>query len=205
MKEMLLGFDARLDWSEIKGQEEIPDPEWFAFPNRATVTDYTWYSAFGGTYVGRGITLPERPFAPRWTGRVQGLWEELEQLQKYAHEKLGSTKYHIIAIAAYLSDSEKAEASVFFCDPGYCNIATPVERDEAWELLGYDVADRYLDNFLDQIFMSGSLFAEWSPYLNTYSLFSTIDMAFCYRDFALLHYDEGHSVEVYSIYRVAIV
>ena len=64
-------------------------------PGRATVTDYEWYTAFGGTYVARGVILPERPLKPRWTGRVHSLWEELEQLQTYAREKLGSAKFDV--------------------------------------------------------------------------------------------------------------
>ena len=181
MEEMLIGFTARLDWSEFK----VPFADYWinSVDSRHWVSLNTsiWLSLFDGDGLAIGTVVPERPSLPKWIGIASGLWEDLERLTSYIKEQRVSYKYHLIAVETYWASDTLVEDNYFLSLASHFHI-TPSQRSPEWQLLGYEVGNCWLETSMEVIFMEQSLFDEWSPYLNDLLLFSNIEAAFRFRD-----------------------
>ncbi len=210
--EVLVGFDARIVWSE----QAAPQPD--AGPggdirNRMMVAEpystdaLTWPSVFDKG-IGIGMDVEWRRHLrqtgvkmPAWTGPVGRTWESLVVMQQYLHEKASEIQqpYWTIAICAYCEED-------YLNDWYFAHDAFRMEsayRDICWPLLGYDVADYSLNSTLST-YWSRKLddLRKWIPRLNEHHLFSVIEDAREYRD----HVDETFGLrdgqEIYGIYHV---
>ncbi|HWM92142.1 MAG TPA: hypothetical protein VN493_15365 [Thermoanaerobaculia bacterium] len=174
---LVLGFDARESPRRLAGSWPPERREGYLYrpdvesPLSADRT--VWPSVFE--------RMPDR--LPAWTGRVQGLWEDLSQLRQAAS---GVDDCWLVAFAVDLAScSERAERELEeylsgFTPggqpgprPGPQEIASPHALDSGWEWLGCDVSDFFGTSGLSNTGFPdiGTLRPEWGPRLNCHHLF----------------------------------
>lgn len=174
---LVLGFDAREPPGRLAGAWPPERKERFLYRLDAesplAADPDVWPSIFE--------RLPDR--RPAWTGRVQGLWEDLSQLREAAH---GIEDCWLAAFAVDLAScSERAERAL----EGYLRgvspegrpgpypepreIARPDAVDGGWEWLGCDVSDFFGTSGLSNAGFPDmeALRPEWGPRLNRHHLF----------------------------------
>ena len=211
-REILVGFDARIVWSEQSTPLPGLGPEgdirnWLMLAEPYSTDAMTWPSVFDkGLGIGMdtawrrqfrqtGVTLPA------WTGPVDSMWENLAGLKQYLHEKASEIHqlYWTIAICAY-------------CEEEYLNDwyfarntfrMEPACRDTCWPLLGYDVADYSLNSTLSAFWSQNpDDLRKWKPRLNAHHLFIDLEDAREYRDHADETFGLRDRQEIYGIYHV---
>jgi hypothetical protein len=211
--EILVGFDARIVWSEQDGPH--PDRKDFRiYLNAAepySTDTLVWPSVFvqglgGSTNVeGRQQFRQTGVKLPALTGPVARTWESLAVLQQYLQEKAAEIQRSswTIAICAYCETEYLEE----YPDDWYFTRAAirtdPPHRDTSWPLLGYDVADYSLNSTLSAYWsQSPDERRRWESRLNAHHLFTEIADAQEYRDHADKTFGLRDRQEIYGLYRI---
>ncbi len=198
--DLLLGFDAREMWLGPKEDRPESDP-YFFFLRRDVIKQLSvgtrvWASVF---------QLDEALPRPRWIGPIQSLWDNLETLQTHLYQS-EARPYWIIAVTLcselYEDDDEletwKLRAAHI----------QPAIRDEAWALLGYDVADVWLLSGLtncgfDKMTEDVEAFRKkYVPSLNAYHLFDTLEAA---KEFQILSDDRVQEHAPFFVFGIWLI
>ncbi|MET0623348.1 MAG: hypothetical protein ABW250_10250 [Pyrinomonadaceae bacterium] len=179
--ERVVGYDAREMWSGAGAAWDAARREAFLFRpgvEKPLSTDtIVWPSVFG---------LEGGAPRPAYTG-YQDLWNSLSELELFLAgiESLKTRPYSIVAVTLPLPLRDPGELERWEFELG---ATSPSIHEEAWPLLGYDVADRWLLSGLSNCgFLPGvedvkALRDEWSPGLNEFHLFEQISKASEFRD-----------------------
>ena len=173
---LVLGFDARESPRRLAGSWPPERREGYLYrmdvESPLSADEMVWPSA-----------LKQRP---AWTGRVNGLWEDLSQLQEAAR---GVEDCWIVAFAVDLAScSERAERELTENLSGIMpdgrpgpkpephEIASPHVLDSRWEWLGCDVSDYFGMSGLSNTGFPDieTLRPEWGPRLNPHHLFDQV-------------------------------
>lgn len=172
--DLLLGFDAREMWLDLK--EDWPEGDRLRFFLRQDVIKHLsvdtmiWDSVF---------QIDTSLSKPKWIGPIQSLWDNLPTLQTHVYQN-EAKPYWIIAVTlrSDLCDSEELE--IWKLRAVHIHPAIP---DETWELLGYDVADEWLlsgltncgfDEMTEDV---EAIRKKYISTLNAYHLFDTLEPA----------------------------
>lgn len=174
-EELFLGFDARLSpstlterWPLSRRREALLRPEATA---PLSVDYLVWPSAW-----------PLDSTAAGWRGPVQGLWDNAARLEKCLVSMPG--RWWIVAIVLESRNIAPADAAEW-------RERTAELQDTAewrsWKPLGYDVADRFLTSgtvWFRPEEDPKALQAKWRSHLNKRHLFSRLEAATQFRDYA---------------------
>jgi hypothetical protein len=196
----LLGFDAREMWyyGDLEGmrtrepgsigllRQDIAKP--------LSVDSSIWASVFNDGQV-YGLSDQERREIglgtirlPEWIGQNNVCWQHLEELEKYlaSHHAQLIRPYWTIGITA-APHGEDVPASTM--EGPTFEPTTPAVRHKSWRLVGYDIADKWMEAMLTGPGFEGeepylrSLQERWRPHLNEYHLFRDVDKALEFREF----------------------
>jgi hypothetical protein len=174
---LILGYDARELPERLAGAWPPERRERFLYYRQdvespLSVDEAVWPSVF------------ER--RPAWTGRVQGLWEDLSRLRQAVP---GAEDCWLVGFAVDLASlSERAERTLEKYLRGVTpegrpgphpephEIAQPAAIDSGWEWLGCDVSDFFSVSALSNAGLEdmGTLRREWGPRLNRHHLFDRV-------------------------------
>jgi hypothetical protein len=172
--DLLLGFDAREMW--LGPREDRPEGDQSCFFLRQdaikqlSVDIMIWASVF---QVDQVLTRPQ------WTGPIQSLWNNLQTLQTYLYQ-CEAKPYWIIAVTLCSDLCEGEELETWKLRAATIQPALP---DEAWDLLGYDVADEWLLSVLTNCGFDKltedveAIRKKYVPALNAYHLFDALEPA----------------------------
>ena len=212
MREHLLGFDARELWLP-------PDALWddarrrrFLLradtPKPLSVDATVWPSVFragdGDGYVGRllrrhGVFVVP---VPAWIGPTGTLWEDLARMRSHLGANWARPRPTAIIAVSWIADPEENGLA----EPDL-PATTPAEPDPDWELLGYDVADRWLLSGLANCGYGADDVDEfrsrWSPALNAHHLFAEVAAARAFRGATDARVPEHAPFRVYAVRLVA--
>jgi len=151
---------------------------------------------------------------PAWTGRVQGLWEDLSRLREAVR---GIESCWLVAFAVDLAScSERAEKALEEYLRGVSpegqpgpypepeEIAHPDSLDSAWEWLGCDVSDFFGTSGLANAGFPDmdALRPEWGRRLNRHHLFDSIAGARAFQALADERVSEHAPFFVMGLWRV---
>lgn len=169
--DILLGYDLRENWRTFEETWDAQSRERFLLREDVekplSVDSYVWPSVFD--------TVSELR-RPEWTGCVQDLWEDLEELMRFAESVEYPRNQACLIAVELVADSCSAGEFVDWRDR-VLEVVPPLEK-LSFQLLGYDVADYYL--------LSGLMNCEpvrrhdsshWGPMLNRCHLFREPDSA----------------------------
>jgi hypothetical protein len=174
MKEMILGYDARVARAGKKVREAadaMTEPRRIPSLHRGgdtllrenvpavlSVNNWVWPSVFGN----------DPPY--KWFS-FQGLAAQLDELLSTL-PAAGASKCDIIAIVAISSALGSRDIELSY---GLDSPAVPHTVEPNWHLLGYDVADKFFTSALCRFTYREPLLSElrqdWGPRLNNYHLF----------------------------------
>jgi hypothetical protein len=172
---LLLGYDARITPHR---------------PMVASVDSGVWPSVFDDGHVK----------APAWTGPVQALWDDKERLDAVLRDlrQLVSVPILIIAVALLLktlgNDAEEKWRRRM-------EDIRPSEVDAAWEFLGFDVADEYLESAIE-VLVDHAAAGIQRYALNEWSLFDHVEEAERARDDACQSFPQRSAYCVYGVWEV---
>jgi hypothetical protein len=213
IEDRLLGFDVRELWMDPAELWDEERRERFLLrpgASRPLSTDaLVWPSAFD-TGQGIGLTEPERQRlglagipTPIWIGPNPGLWEDLDAMQRHFLQHRAATRSHATIAVSWFSDAGFEDAG----EVGpYLEPVVPPERDPAWSLLGYDVADGSFVSALSNCGYSPEqvsyLRRRWGELLNASHLFADPEPAFRFRDLSNSRVPEHAPFFVYGLFLV---
>jgi hypothetical protein len=208
--EILVGYDARIVWEEqtpadaedVRTRRRIAEP--------LSVETLTWPSVFD-TGEGYAMDMETRHRfrmtgipTPKWTGPIGRTWDSLERLRAYLDEqRVAETQsYQIIGISAF---RENEYAADWYLTRWQIAI-TPAQHDPAWNLLGYDIADYSLYSSLAGYLLDREESDRWRALLNAHGLFTDIERAAGFREFAEEIYPtEPDPPEIFGLYLIETV
>jgi hypothetical protein len=190
VQDLLLGFDARMEPSSLKHRWAPAEQQALLLREDVAVplsVDYLiWPSAW---------SLEAQD--PKWRGPIQGLWDNVDRLTDCLVATRGC--WWIVAIVLEWVSVPEDERVAW--KKRAENIQAPADCG-AWNVLGYDVADRFLtssslgrrpvENF-------DSFRAQWRPYLNEHHLFGSVDCAMRFRDISDMRVPEHAPHFVYRL------
>lgn len=174
--EGVLGFDVRLLW---EGADDAWTPERRRrfllredVARSLSVDPLVWPSIFGdGLNEGQCTDLGlGRLGWPTWRGSNAGLWDDLTAMQA-ALSGIAAVPRQVISIGLVSAQHGDSIAD----GPPYLGHASPSVLGGAWDLLGFDVADRFLTSGLTNCGYDGKdkvgIAAQWAHLLNEHHLF----------------------------------
>ena len=209
--ERVLGYDAREvslasgpPWPANRRSEYLLRPD---VPKPLSTDETVWPSVFrrgGATTEPGGGDLD----TPRWTGPVQGLWDDLHRLTAHLDGAWGTRwqPCRLVAVTLLWSLCTPEERGQW--DERIDGIA-PGAVDRRWELLGYDVSDEWLLSGLmncgytaDEV---DALRRRWGPHLNEHHLFDGVGQAGEFVGVSDQRVEEHAPFFVYGIYSITHV
>jgi hypothetical protein len=159
----------------------------------------------------------QRPIElPEWHGSRQHLWDSLPNLEVFltAHDAKLPKPYWVIAIG--WSDTIRPPREIHgvdvvipYSEDAFVDYTDPLETDPAWELLGYDVSDFWLQSAVSNCGLWSEEFdgrnALYEGDLNEHILFCSPDIADQFRQDADLLVPEHAPFFVYSLHKIRVV
>lgn len=211
MPEHLLGFDVREDWlagdaiwDETRRRKFLLRP--YA-PKPLSVDPTVWPSVFragdGEGMIG-DLLRPRGVFVvpvPAWIGPSGVLWSDLAAMRRHLAAGWQQPRPTATVAVSWVTGPGDDPAA------GPDLVATtPAERSDEWDLLGYDVADRWLLSGLANCGYDDSeidrLRDRWAPLLNARHLFADATVAFAFRELTNARVTEHAPFFVYALYRL---
>lgn len=206
---LVLGFDAREPPRRLAGSWPLERREGYLYrmdvESPLSADSTVWPSVFE--------RMPER--RPVWTGRIQGLWEDLSQLREatrgiedcwlaaFAVDLASCSERAERELAAYLSGVTPEGRPGPFPEPH--EIASPHALDSGWEPLGCDVSDFFGMSGLSNTGFPDmdALRPQWGPRLNRHHLFDDPRDARAFQTLADERVSEHSPFFVMGLWRVA--
>jgi hypothetical protein len=197
--EALIGFDARTaaatPWPAERRRlyllkEDVEKP--------LSLDPLVWPNLFGD---GMFETLASAPVAaPSWRGPNSPLWEDLGALQALLQSTLALPAYDVIAVTRLTQKDYVPSVAGPYGGP-----TRPAQRDRAWALLGYDVADGAISGlsncgYSDDEAQAGR--ARWAPLLNENHLFARVEDAFDFAAYSDARVPEHAPFFVFGLWRI---
>jgi hypothetical protein len=212
--EVLLGFDARVVPAEAGALWDLKRRARFLLKSDAasplSVDVMVWPSLFDWGQ-GAGMTPFERGrlrlaglAPPVWTGANAGLWDDLDAMRAYLHERGGEgalPRHTVVAITWVMDPASMARRRA---GGPYARPTTPAAIAPAWTRLGYDVADASrlsgLANCGYEAREAEPLRERWTRFLNVHHVFDQIAYALAFRQAADIRVPEHAPFFVYGLY-----
>ncbi len=212
----LIGFDAREMF--INHQDEWPLCRIEAALIKTDIikplsvdTD-VWQSIFDLEWDSKNTRSIIDKILPKGIGPLVNIWASLKELQSYCQRIddiipkpfwiIGITVVHNAALDEYLR-SRNSLQSLLHLDE---TLPRSVAKD--WHFLGYDVADAgRLSGLANCLFLDETDAQEsraFSPYINDYHLFNSLDNACRFRDYSDKRVKEHAPFFIYGLYRITV-